>query len=44
MSYSSNPLLPKARADAVRLLVLEQPSVSVAAINEYLHYILEYQN
>lgn len=31
MSYSSNPLLPKARADAVRLLVEQQLPVAVAA-------------
>lgn len=31
MSYSSNPLLPKARGDTVRLLVLEQLPVAVAA-------------
>jgi len=31
MSYSSNPLLPKARADAVRLVVEQQLPVAVAA-------------
>ena len=31
MSYSSNPLLPKARADAVRLVVEDHLPVSVAA-------------
>ncbi|HUY85234.1 MAG TPA: DDE-type integrase/transposase/recombinase [Candidatus Dormibacteraeota bacterium] len=31
MSYSNNPLLPKARADAVRLLVEQQLPVAVAA-------------
>ena len=37
MSYSSNPLLPKARADAVRLLVLEQLPVAVAARRSGIH-------
>ena len=37
MSYSSNPLLPKARADAVRLLVLEQLPVGVAARKSGIH-------
>ena len=37
MSYSSNPLLPKARADAVRLLVLEQLPVAVAARKSGIH-------
>ena len=31
MSYSSNPLLPKARADAVRLVVVERLPMAVAA-------------
>jgi len=37
MSYSSNPLLPKARADAVRLLVVEQLPVAVAARKSGIH-------
>lgn len=37
MSYSSNPLLPKARADAVRLLVLEHLPVAVAARKSGVH-------
>jgi transposase InsO family protein len=37
MSYSSNPLLPKARADAVRLLVLEQLPMAVAARRSGVH-------
>jgi len=37
MSYSSNPLLPKARADAVRLLVLERLPVAVAARKSGIH-------
>lgn len=37
MSYSSNPLLPKARADAVRLLVIEQLPVAVAARKSGIH-------
>ena len=37
MSYSSNPLLPKARADAVRLIVLEQLPVAVAARRSGIH-------
>jgi putative transposase len=37
MSYSSNPLLPKARADAVRLLVLERLPVTVAARKSGIH-------
>ena len=37
MSYSSNPLLPKARADAVRPLVLEQLPVAVAARKSGIH-------
>jgi transposase InsO family protein len=37
MSYSSNPLLPKARADAVRLLVLERLPVAVAARRSGIH-------
>lgn len=37
MSYSSNPLLPKARADAVRLLVVEHVPVAVAARRSGIH-------
>jgi len=37
MSYSSNPLLPKARADAVRLLVEQQLPVAVAARKSGIH-------
>ncbi len=37
MSYSSNPLLPKARADAVRLLVLEQLPLTLAARKSGIH-------
>lgn len=37
MSYSNNPLLPKARADAVRLVVLEQLPVAVAARKSGIH-------
>lgn len=37
MSYSSNPLLPKARADAVRLLVVEQLPVAVVARKSGIH-------
>lgn len=37
MSYSSNPLLPKARADAVRLVVVEQLPVAVAARKSGIH-------
>lgn len=37
MSYSSNPLLPKARADAVRLLVEQQLPVAVAARKSGVH-------
>lgn len=37
MSYSNNPLLPKARADAVRLLVEQQLSVAVAARRSGIH-------
>jgi transposase InsO family protein len=37
MSYSSNPLLPKARADAVRLIVEQQLPVSVAARRSGIH-------
>jgi transposase InsO family protein len=37
MSYSSNPLLPKARADAVRLMVEHQLPVSVAARKSGVH-------
>jgi putative transposase len=37
MSYSNNPLLPKARADAVRLLVEQQLAVAVAARKSGIH-------
>lgn len=37
MSYSSNPLLPKARADAVRLVVADQLPVAVAARKSGIH-------
>lgn len=37
MSYSSNPLLPKARADAVRLVVLERLPMAVAARKSGVH-------
>lgn len=37
MSYSNNPLLPKARADAVRLLVEQQLPVAVAARKSGIH-------
>jgi transposase InsO family protein len=37
MSYSSNPLLPKARADAVRLLVVQRLPVAVAARKSGIH-------
>jgi transposase InsO family protein len=37
MSYSSNPLLPKARAEAVRLVVEQQLPVSVAARKSGIH-------
>lgn len=37
MSYSSNPLLPKARADAVRLLVEQGLPVAVAARKSGIH-------
>lgn len=37
MSYSSNPLLPKARADAVRLLVEGELPVAVAARRSGIH-------
>lgn len=37
MSYSSNPLLPKARADAVRLLVLERLPVAMVARKSGIH-------
>jgi hypothetical protein len=35
MSYSSNPLLLKARADAVRLLVIEQLPVADTTLIAY---------
>lgn len=37
MSYSSNPLLPKARADAVRLIVEHKLPVAVAARKSGIH-------
>lgn len=37
MSYSSNPLLPKARAEAVRLVVEQQLSMAVAARKSGIH-------
>lgn len=37
MSYSNNPLLPKARADAVRLLVEQRLPVAVAARKSGIH-------
>lgn len=37
MSYSSNPLLPKARAEAVRLVVEHKLAVSVAARKSGIH-------
>ncbi len=37
MSYSNNPLLPKARADAVRLVVEDHLPVSVAARKSGVH-------
>lgn len=37
MSYSSNPLLPKARADAVRLVVVGKLPVAVAARKSGVH-------
>lgn len=37
MSYSNNPLLPKARADAVRLLIEQQLPVAVAARKSGVH-------
>jgi transposase InsO family protein len=37
MSYSSNPLLPKARADAVRLVVADHVPVAVAARKSGIH-------
>jgi transposase-like protein len=37
MSYSSNPLLPKARADAVRLLVEQRLPMAVAARKSGIH-------
>lgn len=37
MSYSSNPLLPKARAQAVRLVVEDKLSLSVAARKSGIH-------
>ena len=37
MSYSSNPLLPKARADAVRLVVVDRVPVAIAARKSGIH-------
>jgi len=37
MSYSNNPLLPKARAEAVRLVVEHKMSISVAARRSGVH-------
>ena len=37
MSYSSNPLLPKARADAVRLVIEQHLPISVAARKSGIH-------
>jgi transposase InsO family protein len=37
MSYSSNPLLPKARADAVRLVVEDHLPIAVAARRSGIH-------
>lgn len=37
MSYSSNPLLPKARADAVRLVVVDHLPISIAARKSGVH-------
>lgn len=37
MSYSSNPLLPKARADAVRLVIEQNMSVVIAARKSGIH-------
>ncbi len=37
MSYSSNPLLPKARADAVRLVVEDRLPIAVAARRSGVH-------
>lgn len=37
MSYSSNPLLPKARADAVRLVVVDRLPLTVAARKSGIH-------
>lgn len=37
MSYSSNPLLPKARADAVRLVVVDHLPIAIAARKSGIH-------
>lgn len=37
MSYSNNPLLPKARADAVRLVVEDHLSITIAARKSGVH-------
>jgi putative transposase len=37
MSYSSNPLLPKARADAVRLVVEDHMPIAIAARKSGIH-------
>src|ERR1039458_8493148 len=39
MSYSSNPLLPKARAQAVRLVVEDNVPISVAARKSGIHRV-----
>ncbi len=40
MSYSSNPLLPKARAQAVRLVVENKLPMSVAARKSGIHRVV----
>ncbi len=39
MSYSSNPLLPKARADAVRLVVEDHLPIAIAARKSGIHRV-----
>lgn len=39
MSYSSNPLLPKARADAVRLVVEDHVPIAIAARKSGIHRV-----
>lgn len=39
MSYSSNPLLPKARAQAVRLVVVQRLPLTVAARRSGIHRV-----